>query len=118
MCLTKHKSTRFQGNMQVHNPIYYNELGYPSINMVKVKRVPDKFLEFPIGVGPRVKMNNKITIRIDTDADRNYVNENTFKAFFSQSAAVTLPCEHADLQKLCTRYFHTRHTCNSCRLSW
>ena len=68
-------------NMMVHQC----SCGYD----VKSTDGPQKYLEFPIGLDPRTPLLNKILVRLDTGADMNCMNSNTFPSAISKSKATT-----------------------------
>ena len=70
----------------------------PTVNMLKIvnhtgatKGSQEKHVKFPIDVDPRGPYKHHLVVRVDTGADVNCMNENTFKKLFPK---VKLSCRH------------------------
>ena len=48
-------------------------------------------LKFPISSNPKGPYNHHIMVRVDTGADVNCMNENTFNKLFSRSTSFCMP---------------------------
>ena len=86
----------------------------PRVNMLKVvnhieankgKFKEGKHLKFPIASHPRGPSNHHIVVRVDTDADVNYMNEKTFNELFLEVQLSVYPHK---IQKLSCRHFNIR----------
>ena len=72
----------------------------PMVNMLKIvnhigatKGSQEKHLKFPIDVDPRGPYKHHLVVRVDTGADVNCMNENTFKKLFPKVKLTVCPHE-------------------------
>ena len=76
----------------------------PMINMLKIvnhigatKGSQEKHVKFPIDVDPRGPYKHHLVVRVDTGADVNCMNENTFKKLFPKMKLSVCPHEIQNL---------------------
>ena len=68
------------------------------INAKRGKFNEGKHLKFPIESHPRVPYNHHIIVRVDTGADVNCMNENTFRELFPEVQLSVCPHEMQNLE--------------------
>ena len=89
----------------------------PRINMLKVVNHIEanrgrfnegKHLKFPIASHPKGPYNHHIVVRVDTGADVNYMNENTFNELFPEVQLSVCPYEIQNFGNSVAGHFNTR----------
>ena len=78
----------------------HNQPNPPMVNMLKIVNhigttsgSQEKHLKFPIDLNPRGPYKHHIVVRVDTGADVNCMNENTFKKLFPEVKLSVCPHE-------------------------
>ena len=108
VCQSKKRGRRanlVQTSSQSEQDTHINENGVrqpnPSVeNMLKIvnhigatKGSQEKHLKFPINIDPRGPYKHHLVVRVDTGADVNCMNENTFKRLFPKVKLSVCPHE-------------------------
>ena len=108
VCQSKKKTRRAnlaQATPQTEQDTHINENGVrqpnpPLVNMLKIVNhigttsgSQEKHLKFPIDVDPRGPYKDHLMVRVDTGADVNCMNENTFKKLFPEVKLSVCPYE-------------------------
>ena len=122
VCQSKKRAKRanlVQAPPQTEQDTHIDENGVrqpnpPMVNMLKIVNhigatsgSQEKHLKFPIDVDPRGPYKHHLVVRVDTGADVNCMNENTFKKLFPKVKLSVCPHEIHSFGNSCCRHFYT-----------